>query len=116
MSQSIDHTFTLQQVPDGLVEKKEVMNYPPDDIHFVIKHGEEIEQNRGFNSALTAQSQIRFTLDREGIANIVESARLEWWNSNGKDGRSAQHFIADALVAAGPRLLRVVERTPDGKL
>lgn len=34
------------------LSKKEVMEYPESDIHFVIKYGEEIEQARGYNQAI----------------------------------------------------------------
>ena len=45
---SMNPPLDLSKLP----RKKEIMQYPEDDIHFVIKHGAEIEQARGYNQAV----------------------------------------------------------------
>lgn len=62
------------------VGRKEIMEYPEGDIHFLIKHGEEIEKCRGYNQRAKEDERLCLEIKIENFAIELCSRYSTAWD------------------------------------
>lgn len=98
--------ISLSSLPgylEAAPKKKEVREYPDNDVHFVIKNGEEIEQARGFNQSSDLHASLQVVLDVEALALIMEPILKTY-----AEGRYYQSsYLAKELANSAEKFLRI---------
>lgn len=81
-------------------EKKEVMEYPINDIHFVIKHVGEIEQAIGYNTRTEENEKSVLVIDEDRIGFEIYFYQCSLGIETAKEFWTASHYKSDLKYRA----------------